>query len=113
MCNFNTLSSVAVVILCVANVLTVSVFSHVQQLCLQGETYDKMALWRDAGSASPVTAALFYETGTNVTEDEQCLKLASPKACLTEAEWDGKSADSRVEKLGKRWLWYKLQMSSQ
>lgn len=90
-----------------------SVCSQVQQLRLQGEMYDKMALWRDGGSASPVTAGLFYETGTDVMEDEHCLKLASPKAHLTEAERDSKSADSCVEKLGKRWLWFKLQVSSQ
>lgn len=59
---------------------------------LQGETY-KMALWKGAGSASPVEvvdcmncmkrhARLFCEMGTNVTEDEHCLKLGSLKACL-------------------------------
>lgn len=65
----------------------VSVFSWVQQLCLQGETYDKMSLWRDAGSAAPVTAGLFYDMATNTMEDEHCLKMASPKACLT--VWKG------------------------
>lgn len=100
-CSFNTLGNVAVVILqCVANVLAVSVFSQAQELCLQGKTYDKLALWRDAGSASPVTTRPFNDMGTNVTEDERCLKPASRKACLTEAEWDGKAADSCV---GKTW----------
>jgi len=73
----------------------------VQQLCLQGELYDKLALWRDAGSALPVIAGPFHEVGTNATEDKRCPKLASLKACLTEAERDDKSADSHVENLAK------------
>ncbi|PKU48091.1 hypothetical protein llap_1562 [Limosa lapponica baueri] len=53
----------------------------------------ELALWRDAGSASPVTARPFDEMGTNMMEDEHCLKPASP-----EAERDGKAAGSHVGK---------------